>query len=700
MKKRGIKGQIKLRSTIALILIVAIGVAVLYKIFVLQTGIHHNEAIAKAEKNIIKKKEIPATRGNIYASDGKSLLATSIPIYRVGFGPCQAKEELFHSHIDSLSMLLSSFFKDKSAEAYKRKLVEARKRKDPFEALGNRTVSHEERNYILTFPLFREGTYTGGGQFERLDDRYLPFKSMATRTIGKLDPSNPTKGQFGIEYSFNPYLKGVNGKGVFEVLPGGYNLPLESAVQIKSTPGYDVITTLDVNFQDIVESALREQVLAENANYGTAIVMEAGTGEIKAMANLSRRERNGKVMYVEDENHAVLGMTDPGSTFKLATMLAVLEESDLHPEDFLLNCNGNIRIGKANLACSHPHGKLTVKEVLEQSCNVGTYELIRRAFGAKGYDKYRSYIEKFRLDKAVDFQLKGEKVPLIKNSDSKTFSATTFPWTSIGYEMAISPLQMLTFYNAVANDGYWIQPLLVKEIKEVNRIVEVFTANRLNHRIAANKNIKAVQSMLQGVVLNGTAKKISEGECTVAGKTGTAQKRVNGSYTEGNYYASFIGYFPADNPKYTCLVVIDQPRGKNKYGGDACAPVFRKIADRIFAYDISIHPTYKLVNAPHKLLKKTQPAPVKDLVAIAKKFDLEVEATKDIETGILLVEKEKAIIHAIEVEKGGVPNVDGMSLRDALFVLENKGYKVKYSGMGKVQEVQTNGQKEVLLLLN
>lgn len=696
-KKSGIKGQIKTRSKIVLFSLVGLGLIILARVFKLQTS--ERAFVEQGEKSLIRERVVPSTRGNIYASDGKSLLATSVPIYKAGLDPLQSKEELFKESIDSLSLLLSRFFKDKSKDAYKEMIVSARKTgKRRYVGIGNRKISHQEKELLETFPLFREGKHKGGGKFDREENRFMPFNSMAMRTVGKLDHKTKRKGLFGIEYSFNNYLAGKDGKGLFERLPGGYWLPVESSSDVEALPGQDVITTIDVNFQDITESALRNQVIATNANYGSAIVMEIATGEVKAITNLSRRERNGKVTYLEDENYAVLGSTDPGSTFKLATMLAVLEEGNLKPDEFAVDCQGILKHNsKADFTCSHPHGTLTVQEVFEQSCNIGTYALVKRVFGFKAYQEYLDYLKEFRINEPVGFQLKGEKTPYIKEKNDKTYSNTTFPWMSIGYEMRVSPLQMLTFYNAVANDGYWVQPIIVKEIKDIDQTITTFSANKIGSRFCSKQSIAFAQDMLKGVVERGTAKKINSGFCAVAGKTGTAQKRKNGAYKKGKYYTSFIGYFPADNPKYSCLVVVDEPVGDLQYAGDVCAPVFRKIANRIFAYDVKIHPSKNEINKASSLVKHQKAGYTNDIIEISEKLNIAKEVNPKGELSRRIANTNSNEWKEID-EKGMLPDVQGLVLRDALPLLENKGYKVKYIGKGKVTDCQENNGFVTLVL--
>jgi cell division protein FtsI (penicillin-binding protein 3) len=564
---------------------------------------------------------------------------------------------------------------------------------------GNRKLDHVEKEKIEKFPLFREGPNKGGGRFEIEEFRFLPFNNLAMRTIGKLDPKTKKIGDFGVEASFENYLKGKDGKGFYERLAGGYQKPVNLESDINSEPGWDVVTTLDVNFQDIVESALRNQVFQTQAKYGTAVVMEIATGEVKAIANLTRiTDADGVVSFIEDQNYAVKEGTDPGSTFKLATMVALLEKANLQLTEIGVNCPGEIRHNGLSFTCSHKHGELTVQEIFEQSCNIGIYSLMKKHFGFATAEDYFAYLRQFRLDKPSGFQLKGEPYPILKNSRSSTFSGTTVPWMSIGYESRITPIQMLTFYNAIANDAQWIQPIIVKEIRRGTKVEEVITANRISEPLCSANTLRKIKQMMEGVVINGTAKNVNGGTCQIAGKTGTSQKRVGGNYKKGLYHTSFIGYFPAKKPKYSCVVVIDEPVGTNIYAADVCAPVFKTIADKIFAYDISIHPRLVLKSDVQKLVTKHNPGKIADHRYIGQKLGINNQPEGEGFTNPRIVRQDSVVWETKNIDKN-IEAVKGLSLKDALPLLENKGFKVKYSGIGRVKAYSMVGKNIVALVL-
>ena len=697
--KSVIKEQIKTRSRWVIAILGIVGIAIFLKIIYLQTK-KKDELLALVVDIQKKERVIDATRGNIYASDGISILATSIPKYQVILDPSQSKKELFDKSIDSLAYRLSNYFEDKSALEYKEKIVKGRKAKSRFMFIGDRKLDHTEKLIIEKFPLFREGQNKGGGRFEVEEQRFLPFNSLASRTIGKLDRKNKKYGDFGIEASFENYLKGKDGKGYYERLAGGYLKPINLESDISSEPGLDVITTLDVNFQDIVESALRNQVTKMQAKYGTAVIMEIETGEVKAIANLTRKTgENGLIEYIEDQNYAVKEGTDPGSTFKLATMAALLEKTDINLNDFGVDCPGEIKHNGLSFTCSHKHGTLTVQQVFENSCNIGIYTLVKKYFGFSNAEDYFEYLRKFKLDKPSGFQLKGEPYPVLKNSKSSTFSGTTVPWTSIGYESRFTPIQMLTFYNAIANNGYWVQPIIVKEIRRGTKIEERFSANKIQDAICSPATIKKLKQIMEGVVQNGTAKAVNVGTCKIAGKTGTSQKRVTGNYRQGLYYTSFIGYFPANKPKYSCVVVIDEPVGANLYGADVSAPVFRTIADKIFAYDISLHPRLVIKSNVQKLSVQQNMGKISDQKVIAENLGIKNQPDGDGYAQPKAIKRDSVVWKSKNPDKT-LEDIIGLSFKDALPILENKGYRVRYSGFGKVKSYAIVGKNIIALVLD
>jgi cell division protein FtsI (penicillin-binding protein 3) len=631
-------------------------------------------------------------RGNILATDG-SLLATSLPTYVVGLDPTTAKPEYFAKKVDSLGLLLSRIYKDRSARDYSDIIRDARARKRRYVLLNRRRVTFEERQMMLQWPFFRSSAKVAarGGVLRPYYERYHPFGSMAERTIGNLD-AKTGQGLIGLEASFQTKLAGKNAVGLVEVLSGGIRKPVNDGPDMKPEPGMDLYTTIDVNYQDMAESALRSTLEKYNAAKGCVIVMEVATGEIRAMANLSRRGRGkgGAAIrantYVENFNHALADRTDPGSTFKLATMMALLEEKAISLNQPVATGNGSTTYNGLRIHDASRTGKgtITARQVFEKSSNVGTHLLMKSYFYSRP-DLYCHYLRQFRLTEPTGIHMKGEAIPIVRNPDMKGWSKVSLTSMSYGYEMQITPLQMLTFYNAVANNGRWVRPMLVRQVKLADEVIEDNRPQVSSKPICSPETARKAQELLRGVVEHGTAKHINNPNYAIAGKTGTAQKIVNGLYQVGKYYTSFIGYFPANNPKYSMITVVDSPQGNNidlLYAGAVAAPVFKEIADRIVAYDIRMHAPLRPGGRQTRPVGALLAGYADDLHTLSTNMNLAGEPSTEgwVETTADGRWKSRP------TRTDQVPDVRGLTLRDALFLLENRGFRVLVEGRGKVQE--------------
>ncbi len=680
-----IKRSIVLRVRVIFILVALAACAIPYKVAVVQFR-EGEKWKSKAEKVNFQYRDVPATRGNIYAADG-SLLATSLPFYRLAIDPTVASNERLSSGLDSLSEMLSIFYKDKSARAYKRLITDARRDKKRFLILNRREISFQEMQKMAKWPVFRGGRSEGGVIFEKIEKRYRPFKSLAARTVGFLNESN--KG-VGLEYSFNTYLEGQNGKALFQRLAGGVWKPVFDAEDLKPENGNDVFTTLEVNIQDIAETALRRQLTDREADFGSVIVMEVETGYIKAIANLKKNQSG--IGYSDIYNYAIgdMGMREPGSTFKLVSLLALLEERKVTPNDLIETGTGAHRFYNQTMYDSKAggFGTITIREAFEKSSNVAISKLVDMHFGSSP-SKFMGYMDKVGISEPLGLQILGENKPVFKKPGGRDWYGTSLPWISIGYESRLNPIHTLALYNAVANNGMMIKPLLVKAVGNGNKMIKSYEPTVHRQRIASDKTIKQLQDLLLGVVENGTAKNIKNSIYKIAGKTGTAQKLVDGRYTE-TYYTSFVGYFPADQPKYSMIVVIDNPSGIAAYGGDVSAPVFKEIADKIYALDLELNRVdqtkiFRAENQPFKL-PEIGSGKGEDLQAIFDHlgFKVKTPSAEDWVKGV--ISEEKIQLQINETDKPVIPDVSGMPLRDALYILENKGLKVNYQGKGKVIE--------------
>lgn len=677
-----IKRSILLRVRIAFLVAVLFVLAVVYKLVEVQMidGDHWREM---AQQSSLDYRTIKATRGNIYA-DGGDLLATSLPFYKLAFDPSLVDDKTFTSKIDSLSYLLSKFFRDHSSDYYKKKISEARQMKSRYLVLNRELVNYQDRLEMLQWPIFRKGQMRGGVIFEKEDERHRPFRSLAQRTVGSLD--NEDRGLVGVEASFEDYLAGKNGEGLFQRVAGGNWKPVNASTDVRPIDGYDVHTTIDINLQDVAQNALLRAVSTYGAEYGVVVLMEVKTGEIKAISNLSRLESGA---YAETYNHAVGTNNDPGSTFKLASMLALLEAGKVDLTDTVDTGEGSIEFFDRTLTDvkNGGYGKITVQEVFEKSSNVGIAKLVVDHFGDDPQE-YVDLIKRTGYGKPLGFQLLGEGEPLIKGPDDPEWYGTTLPWMSVGYETSLTPLQTLAFYNAVANDGKMIQPILIKSINRANKPVETFKAKVLNKRIASDETLEKLRLMLEGVVERGTAKNVRNEHYKIAGKTGTAQRLVNGRYMTQSYYASFAGYFPAEDPLYSCIVVIDNPKGWNRYGGDVSAPVFKEIADMIYAQNLEIHDSFtpEYTAANNGTFPVIRAGRLEELNELCNLLGISNHPNQEAGEWVRSAVNNNAITWRKNHEDTGlVPNVQGMTLRDAIYILENIGLKVSISGNGRVK---------------
>nr|WP_246628883.1 penicillin-binding protein [Algoriphagus marincola] len=643
----------------------------------------------KAQTINFQYREVPATRGNIYAGDG-SLLATSLPFYRVALDPTMAKKSLFDSGIDSLANHLSAYYRDKSAKAYKRMITDARLEKKRYIVLNRRQVGYQDMQKMAEWPIFREGRLGGGVLFEKVEKRYRPFNSLASRTVGFV---NEDEYGAGIEYSFNEYLKGRDGKALFQRIAGGSWKPVFDAEDIKPEDGFDVITTLDVNIQDVAETALLRQLEDRDAAFGSVIVMEVKTGKIKAIANL-QKNKNGRG-YGENYNFAIgdQGNTEPGSTFKLFSMLALLEENKVSLEEKIETGNGAHRFYNQVMrdAKNGGYGTITIREAFEKSSNVAISKLVDMHFGSSP-SKFLGYLDQVGLREPFDFQLAGEGKPFFKKPGEKDWYGTSLPWISIGYESKLNPIHTLALYNAVANEGKMVKPYLIQAILRGNKIEKQWDTEVIRKKIASEKTVKQLQELLEGVVVRGTAKNIANAEYAIAGKTGTAQKLENGRYTK-RYYTSFAGYFPADRPKYSMIVVIDSPTGFAAYGGDVSAPVFKEIADKIYAVDLELNPSSQDLIASEEKSSNTpfvKAGKAEEIHQILEKLGVPSAPVQPEEWVKVVANQNQINWKTNDTDAATVPDVSGLSLRDALFILENKGIRVNYSGRGIVKSQSLN----------
>ncbi|MEM1135101.1 MAG: penicillin-binding protein [Bacteroidota bacterium] len=677
----GIRKSILVRVRLGFLVIVILGISILVRIFDLQVA--EGEKWKKAADEYgLKFMKVEATRGNIMSDDG-GLLAVSLPFYQLAIDPSIPSDELFNTTLDTVSLLLSNYFEDKTPEEYAAELRTARASGRRYKLLSRQLVKYHHKKMMEDWPLFKEGRWKGGILFEKVDKRFLPFGPLGRRMIGftRIDSLSEVKG-VGLERSFHHKLAGVSGEALYQRIPGGDWKPVDNDLEVKTESGLDIQTTIDIHYQEIATNILNKHLRRHRANYGCAIVMEVGTGEVKAMVNLSR---SGNSNYVEDYNYALgaQGTTEPGSTFKLASFMALLEETNISIDDTVNAHDGKFEFYE-DCVMKDPvyygYGKIPIRSVFEKSSNIGTSRLVFLHFMDKP-KRYLKYLKQFGLSEPLGFQMMGEGKPFFNQPGEANWSGCSLPWISIGYEVKVSPLQLLTFYNAVANDGKMISPMIVKKVTRGNKVLEEYKAEVINEKICSDRTLDILQSLLEGVVRRGTAKEIRSERYKIAGKTGTTHKVKNGVYVD-NYYASFAGYFPADDPEYSVLIAIDDPKNGAHYGGDVAAPVFREIADKLYVRGVE-------KSLPDTLVKDgvfpmIQAGFYKDLEKLSDKLNIKHVSMNTTEWVRAQTTGDTVLWKNNLVQEEKIPDVRGMTLKDALFILENQGLKVRPRGNGRV----------------
>ncbi|MES2417990.1 MAG: penicillin-binding protein [Bacteroidota bacterium] len=682
-----IRANILLRVYLAFGLIVLFALAVLLRLGDVQF-IEGHKWRAMADSLSTKEFDIEAARGNIYSNDG-SLLATSVPEYELRMdmlaGGIQDKE-LFYSKVDSLAMKLSAFFGDKSAKDYSRILRKARQDSARY-VLIKRKVSYQDLKKIRTFPLYNVGKYTGGLMAIQRNKRILPFKNLAARTIGYKNEN--VKNGVGLEGAFGNYINGESGKQIMQRIAGGVWMPVNAEAEIAPKDGADIISTIDINMQDLAQNALEKGLIKSKAHHGTVIVMEVATGEVRAVANFTRVEEG---VYKEKFNYAIAGNQDPGSTFKLASYMALLEDN-LVDTNTLIG-TGYYQVPGHLIKDSHPVIEtVTVKRAFEESSNAAIAKLINMHYGANP-SQFTDHLYNWHFNEKMGLQIPGEAQPVVKNpKTNKSWNKNlTLPQMAYGYEMQLTPLKMLSFYNAVANNGKYVAPIFVKEIRRLGNPIEQFKARVINNKICSDATLGKVKSMLEGVVTEGSGKQVVYNPLyKIAGKTGTAQVADGnlGYKAKQQYQASFVGYFPAEKPKYSMIVVINDPIGAY-YGALVSGPVFREIADRIYAGDVQMFGGTKEHYVGNTKVPEAKAGQSKAIKKVYHAFGIKALYaaksdyfnTVDTSNGVVYQDNNPV--------KGIMPNVNGMGLKDAMYLLGNAGLKTRVKGSGKViaQSVQ------------
>ena len=613
--------------------------------------------------------DIPSPRGNIYDVNG-NLLAISMPVYTIAIDATQSSDTLFQNNYQKLADGLSDIFRDVSSAEFSKKLRQARRNKKQYLKLRS-GVRFSELQLVKSLPILKEGRYDGGFVYTQQTKRIQPFGHLCERTIGYARE----KSDVGIEKAYNHYLKGQDGKCLMQKINGGIWKPISNTQDIEPVVGSDVYSTIDIRIQDIAQTALLRSLEKYEAENGSVILMDVKTGAIRAMSSL---ERTSEGKYAENFNYAIGAAYEPGSTFKLASLLVALEDGVVDTSDVVDTKNGAFKFYDRTMKDSNynrgGHGKISVGKAFEVSSNIG----IARTIVNHYKDDPQIFIDRLArlgISDKLDFELIGEAEPWIKNTNDSTWSGVSLPWMAFGYEIKMSALQILALYNAVANDGELVKPRLVDKVKRAEKVIEFNDKEVLNPSICSENTIQILQNLLIGAVKKGTAQNIYSEKYSSAGKTGTAKIALEGSYGS-EYRASFAGYFPAENPKYSCMVVVSKPKKEiGFYGNIVAAPVFKELRDNLFAEEaIEIPEIAKTFN--HDYIGSS-----KDLNAIHHLLDYPKYQASQNERWL---KSDNKAFQTLEFIGDVMPNVKGMVAMDALYLLENMGLQVDLKGHGRV----------------
>ncbi|MFB6305440.1 MAG: penicillin-binding protein [Flavobacteriales bacterium] len=678
------KKEILWRIYLIYLSVCVFAVYILVKIFIIQ--FNEGNKLRKKADNLSKEyKKIDASRGNIFSENGK-LLATSLPEYDI-YIDANTKaltDKIFYDNISDLSDSLAKLFDDRDPESFKKELVKARKNGERYHLVRS-SVDYYQLKRMKEFPLFKRGRFKGGFIPVKKSKRKKPFKLLASRTIGY---KNERGQSVGLEGGFNSELSGESGKRLMKRVTGDVWMPVNDKVTVKPKNGYDLRSTINVDIQDVAENALLEKLKKHNADHGSVVLMEVKTGNVKAIANLTRSEE-GK--YHESYNYAIGESTEPGSTFKLPALMAALEDNRVKLNDSVDTENGVHRFYDQVMKDAHigGFGKISVQEAFEKSSNVGISKVINRSY-SKDPQSFIDRLYKMGLNKKLGLNIGGEGEPYIKKTDDPTWSGVSLPWMSIGYEVKQTPLQILTFYNAVANNGTMVKPQFITKVTKGEKVKKKYEPKIINDAICSKSTIEQAKKILKGVVKRGTATNLKKAHFNIAGKTGTAQI-ANESYgykydSEHSYQASFVGYFPANDPKYSCIVVVNAPTKDGYYGNLVAGPIFREIADKVYAKSLRLHEAVnkgKVISADN--IPYTKHGHQNQLERVLKRLNIPNRQISPESEWIVSLERDEIIeMNKRSVHKNKVPDVTGMGAKDAVYLLENLGCSVDLKGSGTV----------------
>lgn len=650
------------------------------------------EKVAESQKR--PNRLILPGRGNIFSVDGK-LMATSVPRYYTyldfradGF----SVDTFLHSKrngVDSLSIYLSRKFKNRTPAGYKAHLLRGLKSKSRQYPVYEGRASYTDLKEMKKYPFLRLSRYKSGFYTKEMVQRQKPFGTLASRTIGdiygEIEAAGVTKGKNGLELQYDSLLRGEPGISSVRRVGGGWT----NVVEVEPVDGMDIRTTIDINIQDITEKSLVDMLKKIDAESGTAVVMEVATGEVKAITNMGRIREGA---YAETKNHAVADEIEPGSTFKVASMMVALEDGVCQPGDTVDVGNGIYMYKGARMTDHNKnkggYGRISAEQAIWYSSNIGVAKIILKGY-EKNPTKYVEGLYRLGLNIPLNLEIPGAGRAKIRmpNDTALYWSKTTLPWMSFGYETQIPPIYTLTFFNAIANGGKMVRPMFTKEIMHNGKTVQSFSTEVLRSPICSENTLSIIKEMLSGVVEKGTGKAVHSDIIRIAGKTGTAQIASGGVYRTSGHQVSFCGYFPADEPKYSCIVVIRRPRIGYPSGGTMSGGVVKAIAEKVYASHMSFEVNEMDRDSLAVMLPAAKNGNLAALELVLNKLDINAN-TDSLETKWVAARREEGSealrLRDITIREGLVPNVIGMGAKDAVYLLESAGMRVSLDGMGRV----------------
>lgn len=666
-----IKKSITWRVVFGMGVVVLFAFWVSFQMFRIQL-VEGDKWLAMSDSITIRHQDISPARGNIYSDNG-SLLSTSMPIYEIRWDATVVNDDTFQFYVNELAQQLARLFPDKTSSYYKSKLNTAKKSKSRY-VLIRRKVNYHQQKTMRDFPIFRKGRYRGGFMAELNTKRVKPAGNLAFRTIGYRTKDNPG---VGLERTYNIDLGGVKGKRLVQKISGGYR-PLNDENLIEPKNGRDIHTTINIDFQEIAQRSLEKSLIKHKADHGCVIVMEVSTGKIKAISNLSKREEG---VYSEQYNYSIGESYEPGSVWKVFSAMAAFEDELISLNDSMDIQNGVREYFGKKMQDSDKgrFKKMSFKQAFARSSNVAFSSVIFDNYSSKP-NNYISHLKKLDLDKPTGIEILGEPDPFLNHPASSSWSQLTLPWLAIGYENQHTPLQLLTAYNGIINDGIMIRPQIVSSVTDAGIVIKDNDNSSQTVRVCSEETSNKIKELTAEVFISGSARNVRSDVVTMGGKTGTAQIASSSGYQKAKMYnASFVGHFPAMKPEYSIYVMVNKPSNGIFYASYVAAPVFSEVAKKIFTISVKKEIEDSLTYNPNY-----HAGFFKDIQAINIQLGYAMDETPS--SDFVWVDSENSKTEDVLVEEGKMPNFKNFGVKDAVYVSELLGLKPIVAGRGRVVE--------------